>query len=184
MQERQDVISQQNNLSPDTRKQQLVAYLVNLWSSSEELFPLSFQQIIYCIVNLPYPYESIGLGSIAEYIVSNMNLHFLTILKLFQEKAEQEGFTSQEREDTCKDILPAWRELMAGLNKLIVVDTLDDLVNLSNITIGLCRLYHADSAEEAQRVLYEAPQVYRDQLMQKQLLPSRLRPTNSFKFFR
>ena len=59
---------------------------------------------------------------------------------------------------------------MANVSQHILVESLEDLVNISNITISLRKLYRADCAEDAQRILYELPLVYHTQLAQKGLL--------------
>lgn len=183
MQERQETISHQRETHPDMRTQQLIDYLGNLWQYSEDISPKTLEQITRCIAELPSPYKTLGLRTIAEHIVNSMNLHFLTTLVLFLQRAEQEGITPEEQENTREDALSIWQQSMAELNKRTLIESIDDLVNLSNITIGLYRLYQANSAEEAQRVLYELPKIYHDQLVQKRLLPSRLRPSHSFDLF-
>ena len=81
-----------------------------------------------------------GITNIAEYLVSNMGLHFLDIMATFQEKAQQEGIDLEECEGTFHDITEELFPTMMGLTTNVSVQSLEDLVTLSNITIGLYRL--------------------------------------------
>ena len=67
--------------------------------------------------------------------------------------------------------------LMLGLSSNISIQSLNDLLTLSNITVGLYRLSHVDSAERAQRWMYKLPKLYYSQLEQAHLLISSIGAT-------
>src|SRR6266849_4851992 len=110
-----------------------------------------------------------SLTTIAESLVSSMELHYLDILATFREKAGQEGIDAEEQEATLVDSMTEVFPLLMGLSKRIVVQSLDDLATLSAITIGLYGLSHVESAEQAQRWIYSLPKVYMRQLAQEHL---------------
>ncbi len=88
----------------------------------------------------------------------------------FAQRAEQEEIDLEEREGTFHDTLEASFPLMLGLSSNISIQSLNDLLTLSNITIGLYRLSHVDSAERAQRWMYKLPKLYHSQLAQEHLI--------------
>ncbi len=61
---------------------------------------------------------------------------------------------------------------MMELNRNIFIQSLDDLLTLSNITFGLYGLSQVDSAESAQRWMYKLPKLYHSQLAQEHLVIS------------
>lgn len=172
MQDRQ--VSMQNNdeHAISQRAQYLIEYLGGLWQYPHELSHEKLKRIIEFVTHFPEPYQAMGIAKIAEYLVSNMGLHFLDIMTTFQEKAEQEGIDREEREGTFNDIMPALFPLMMGLSRNVSVQSLDDLVTLSNITFGLYRLSRPESAERAQRWMYKLPKLYYRQLAQEHLVTS------------
>ena len=85
----------------------------------------------------------------AEYLVSNMSLHFLDRVATFQQKAEGEGIDKEERVQTLLGIMPELFPEMMGIGKHVYIRTLDDLITLSNITFSLYTLSRVDTAEEA-----------------------------------
>ena len=166
-------ISMQNNdqyaVSPNT--QRLIEQLEEL-RLPQELSPEKLKHIIDFIAHFPEPYRAMGITKIAEYLVSNMGLHFLDIMATFQEKAQQEDIDQEECEGTFHDITEELFPIMMGLTTNVSVQSLEDLLTLSNITIGLYRLSRVDTAERAQRWLYKLPKLYSSQLAQEHLLAS------------
>lgn len=154
------------------RTQHLIECLEDLWQYPHELSPEKFKPIIEFVAHFPQPYQMMGIAKIAEYLVSNMGLHFLDIMTTFQEKAEQEGIDPEEREGTFKDIMAELFPIMMELSRNVSVQSLDDLLTLSNITFGLYRLSRPESAERAQRWMYKLPKLYYSQLAQDHLVTS------------
>ena len=172
MQDRQ--VSMQNNdeHAISQRTKYLIECLGDLWQYPHELSNEKLEHIIEFVTHFPELSQAMGIAKIAEYLVSNMGLHFLDIMTTFQEKAEQEGIDREEREGTFNDIMPELFPLMMELSRNVSVQSLDDLLTLSNITFGLYRLSRPESAERAQRWMYKLPKLYYSQLAQEHLITS------------
>ena len=170
MQDKQ--VSMQNNdkYAVSQNTQRLIEHLEDLWQQPHELSPEKLKHIVDFVAHFPEPYRAMGITNIAEYLISNMGLHFLDIMATFQEKAQQEGIDLEEREGTFNDIMEELFPTMMGLTTNVSVQSLENLVTLSNITIGLYRLSQVDSAERAQRWMYKLPKLYYSQLAQEHLL--------------
>ena len=82
------------------------------------------------------------------------------IVKLSDERAEQEGIDQEEQAGTFEDVLPDWFCKMMELSKSVSVQSVDDLVDLSKITRGWYGPSQVDTAEDAQRWMYRLPRVY------------------------
>jgi hypothetical protein len=151
------------------RTQLLVESLKDLWNRPHSPSHEELNRILDFVVRLPNPYRAAALTTIAENLVSSIGLHYLDILATFREKAEQEGFDTEEQEATLVDSMTELFPLLMGLSKRILVQSLDDLATLSAITVGLYGLSHAETAEQAQRWIYSLPKVYMSQLAQEHM---------------
>ena len=172
MQDERVLIPKNDENVVSKRIEHLIESLGDLWQHPYEPSPEKLKGIIEFVVHLPEPYRAAGMTKIAEHLVNNMGLHFLNIMATFQQKAEQEGIDQKEREETFHDIMPELFLTMMGLSRNISVQSLDDLVTLSNITFGLYRLSQVDSAVRAQRWMYKLPKLYHRQLALEHLVTS------------
>jgi phospholipid N-methyltransferase len=144
---------------------------------NKEASSIRFRPLIEFAMSLDEENRNAGLTAIAQHFISTLSLHYLDIMSIFQQKAEQEEIDLEEREGTFHDILEASFPLMLGLSSNISIQSLNDLLTLSNITVGLYRLSHVDSAERAQRWMYKLPKLYHSQLAQAHLLISSIDTT-------
>jgi hypothetical protein len=151
-------------------KEASIEHLEDQWRSLHEASSIRFRPLIEFAMSLDEENRNAGLTAIAQHFISTLSLHYLDIMSIFQQKAEQEEIDLEEREGTLHDILEASFPLMLGLNSNISIQSLNDLLTLSNITIGLYRLSHVDSAESAQRWMYKLPKLYHSQLAQEHLI--------------
>ena len=151
-------------------KEALIEYLEDQWQSIHEASSIRFRPLIELIVGLDEENRNAGLTAIAKHFISTLSLHYLDIMSIFQQKAEQEEIDLEEREGTFHDTLESSFPLMLGLSSNIFIQSLNDLLTLSNITVGLYRLSHVDSAESAQRWMYKLPKLYHSQLAQEHLI--------------
>jgi hypothetical protein len=76
----------------------------------------------------------------------------------------------KERQATLKDVLPLAFQTLETLSKQVSIRSLDELAALNNITISLYTLSSVETAEEAQKWLYELPITYSRRLRQAGLL--------------
>ena len=106
MQDKQVPVPDTMGQSPSLRTQQLINHLEALWKRPYQSSPEMLRRVIEFLAQLPEPYQALGITKIAEYLVSNMSLHFLDILATFQQKAEGEGIDREERVQTLRGIMP------------------------------------------------------------------------------
>src|SRR5713101_2925626 len=152
------------------RTQRIIEHLEDLWDYPQEPSPDVLRQITEFVVGLQEPYKTIGLKKIAEHTISNMSLHILATMATFQQKAEEEGIRSEDRQETLAHVQPETFRILHELSKPVSVRSLDDLAALTNITVSLQTLSQNDSAEAAQSWLYELPTMYYRQLTQENLV--------------
>ncbi len=170
MQDKQIPVPDTMGQSPSLRTQQLINHLEALWKRPYQSSPEMLRRVIEFLAQLPEPYQALGITKIAEYLVSNMSLHFLDIIATFQQKAEGEGIDREERVQTLRGIMPELFPEMMGISKQVFIRTLDDLITLSHITFSLYTLSQVNTAEDAQGWMYELPVLYRRQLVQERLI--------------
>ena len=151
-------------------KEASIKHLENQWRSVDEASSIRFRPLIELIVSLDEEDRTAWLTEIAKHLANILCQHFLEMLVIFAQRAEQEEIDLEEREGTFHDTLEASFPLMLGLSSNISIQSLNDLLTLSNITIGLYRLSHVDSAERAQRWMYKLPKLYHSQLAQEHLI--------------
>lgn len=156
--------------SPSLRNRRIIEHLVKQWQRPHEPSHDDFKRIIEFILTLPEEYKTIGLTTIADHFINGMGLHMLALLTTFQEKAEQEGFPSEEQRETFEDVLPLMFQALNLLNKQVAVSSLDEVAALTNITAPLYILSSTDSAQQAQNWLYELPTTYCQRLAQAGIL--------------
>lgn len=170
MQDKQVPIPDNLGQSLSLRTQQLITHLDELWKRPYQPSSEMLKRVIEFLAQLPEPYQALGITKIAEYLVSNMSLHFLDLVATFQQKAEGEGIDREERIQTLRGIMPELFPEMMGISKQVFIRTLDDLITLSNITFSLYTLSQVETAEDAQGWMYELPVLYRRQLVQEHLI--------------
>ena len=152
------------------RAQNIIEHLENSWKLPQELSPENLRHITELIIGLQEPYKSIGLRIIADHIVNDMSLHILDMISTLQRKAEEEGISSEELEDTLRFILPEIFQILDNLTKHVSIQSLNDIATLSNITVSLQTSSDTTSANEAQSLLYEVPTIYYNQLTHEHLI--------------
>lgn len=163
-------IQQNNEQMLLQRTQRLIESLGEHCQRSSQLSAEKLKHMLGFVVHFPEIYQAMALTKIAEYLVDNMGLHYLDIMTIFQQKAEQEGIGREEREATFQDSMSELFPSMMRLNRDLSVHSLDDLVRLSNITFGLYGLSQIETAEEAEQWIYTLPKVYLSQLEQDHLI--------------
>lgn len=148
----------------------LLEHLKTLWKLPEAISPDIFQSIVEMLLHFQEPYKTIGLRKIAEYLVSTINIHLLSLLALFQHKAAREGINEQEQAETLAQVGPDMFRVLDRLSTHLSLSSLDDLVVLSTIVLSLQTLSQTESAQEAQSWLYELPTICSQQLLHEHLL--------------
>jgi hypothetical protein len=172
MQDKQVSIFENEGQTLSPRTQQLISHLENVWKRPHNQSSENLKQITEFLSQLPEPYKVLGMTKIAEYLASEMSLHFLDLLATFQQKAENEGIDREELVETLQGAISEFFPEMMGISKQVLIKSLDDLITLSNITLSLYTLSQAKTAEEAQDWIYELPVLYGRQLAQERLITS------------
>lgn len=170
MQNEQQVLFEENENDPILRTKHIIEYLENLWQRPNEPSAEALKQITEFVVVLPEQQRAIALKVIASHLVSHLSLRYLEIISTFQQKAKQEGIEAIEIEATLSDVLSNDFQQMMELNNNLSIQSLDDLLNLSNAIIGLYRHSQLLSAENAQWWTYRLPTQTFNLLARKQLI--------------
>jgi hypothetical protein len=152
------------------RTGRLVEYLGTLTKRDYEPSADALKDIAHFVLDLADPYKTMGLRALAVHFVNSMGLHYLQLMVAFQENAEKEGIEQETMTGTFDDIMPQWFQKMVELDFVLSVESVDDLIKLVNITIGLFRPSQLTSAENTQRWLYSLPEIYYAQLEKEQLV--------------
>jgi len=173
--------NQEHAVSASLRTQHILEHLEKQLRRSHEPSHDDFKRIIESVLDIPEAYRTIGLTAIAEHFVNGMELHLLALMSTFREKAEQEDISLKERQATLEDVLPKAFQTLETLSKQVTVKTLDELAALNNITTTLYTLSNAETAEEAQKWLYELPTTYSRRLRQAGLLLKEQHSSNETK---
>ncbi len=150
--------------------QSAIEHLEDQWRSVHEASSIRWKPLIELIVSLDEENRTAWLTEIGKHLANILGQHFLEMLVIFAQRAEQEGIDLKERAETFYDILNVSFPAMLGLSRNISIQSLDDLLTLSSITAGLYRLSQHDSAERAQRWMYKLPKLYHSQLAQAHLI--------------
>jgi hypothetical protein len=166
MQDKQPPMQRDDEQVMSLRTQQLIEHLEDAWKQSHEL---SLESLKGIISSLPEPYRTMSIATLADRLVNDMKLHMLDLLVTFYGKAEQEEIDTDERDETLQDILRDVSQLLL-LNERLSVQSLDELLTLSNVTAGLRSLSAVDTAESAQRWLYKLPALYQNRLEQEHMM--------------
>src|SRR5260370_16806611 len=152
------------------RTQRIIEHLEGLWRCPQEPSPNELRQITEFIVSLQEPYRSTGLEIIARHTVSNMSLHILALMATFQQKAEQEAISTEDRKETFEHIQPEAFRILDELSKHVSVRSLDVLAALTNITVSLQTFSQNDSPQPAQSWLSTFPTLNYPQLAKEILV--------------
>lgn len=156
----------------------LLTRFEELWQNPYEL---SFDTLKRLITDLPEESRVFGIETLAEYLVNAMKLHFLDIVAIFHQKAEEEGIDERESAETISDVMPEAFQMLQNIGSQLSVHSVEGLLILANITFGLYALSEVESAEEAQRWMYKLPKIYRNRLDEEHLIvaPAQLTVTIS-----
>lgn len=117
------------------------------------------------------------MQDIAEKLTESMVSHYLDILATFEAKSREEGIDAAEQAATISDCKMDLLPIMTGLTARLSVQTLDDLLTLAAITVGLFGLSLVETAEQAQHWLYALPREYARQLEEEHLILTHASPS-------
>lgn len=159
-------------VSSSLRTQHMLDFLEKQLAREHEPSHKDFRKIITSVLNGPEVYRALSFTVVAGHFTNGMLLHLLDLMATFQEKAGQEGISSEEYQATLDDVLPKIFQTIEAINKQISARSLDQLIELYNITIKLYTFSNVSTAEEAQKWLYELPTTYTRRLRQAGLLLS------------
>lgn len=170
MQNEWQVLHRDDENSPTLRTRYLIESLENLLQRSHEPSAEVMRQITEFIVGLPELYKNMALRTVATHLITHLNLRYLEIMTTFNQRAAQEGFDAEEVAATFTDVLPDGFQKMMELQDHLSIQSIDDLVNLGNVVVGLYRHSQLHSAENAQWWTYRLPSQCFDLLERKHLL--------------
>jgi hypothetical protein len=166
MQDKQ-ISNQVPKLSP--RRERLVKQIAQHLQNPAEH---SFECLEEIIAALPEPSLQQFIEVLAERMVNTMSLHFfLDLVPTFSQNAAEEGIDQEEVAEVLsdKEVLAGTQQLL-DLPKRLAVHSLDELLRIEQITLGLRSLSNVKTAYDAQRWLYQLPTVYQNKLNHEHLI--------------
>ena len=132
----------------------------------------SFEYLVEIIATLPESALQQFIEVIAERMVNTMSLHFfLDLVPTFSQHATEEGIDQEEVAEVLsdKEVSAATQQLL-DLNKRLAVHSLDELLRIEQITLGLRSLSNATTAYDAERWIYQLSAVYQNKLKNEHLI--------------
>lgn len=157
--------SADNSQAVSSREQRLIEQIKKHLLHTYSLLPETIEQLFH---SLPEKYKTMAIHTLAEQFVSGMKIHMLHAIATFYQQAIEEGIEQEERDETLEDVEANIYDLMA-LSRRLVIDTPGDLFKLGKITTSVQGLSQFDTAEEAQRWLYNLPVIYQGRLEREHL---------------
>ncbi|HWS83576.1 MAG TPA: hypothetical protein VN207_04895 [Ktedonobacteraceae bacterium] len=157
-----------------TRDQRVIEHFKNACENLQEISPELLADISTFIVGLEEPHKLTALNMIAEYLVSTMKVHILSLMTTFQNNAEQDDIRPENCKKTFEQVLPEIFRIFSELSKNTSIQSLDDLYALTHITGSLQTLHETTSAAMAQNSLYRLPSMYYRELDKMHLVTREL----------
>jgi hypothetical protein len=152
------------------RDLRVIEYLQDSWQSLRDTTPDVTASIAKFITDLPEQYKKLAINLVANHINNTMGLHFLTLLATFEEKADQDGISPEDCQETLADALPETLRILGKITTHLSIQSLDDLGTLCNIASSLITLTETSSAEEAENWIDSLPALYYRQLERKNFI--------------
>lgn len=153
------------------RDQHVIEHFKSACENIVEISPELLADLSTFIVGLEEPYKLTALNIIAEYLVSTMKVHILSLMTTFQNNAEQEDIRPEYCKKTFEHVLP---KIFSELSKNVSIRSLDDLYTLTHITGSLQILHETAYAAMAQNSLYRLPSMYYRELEKEHLVTREL----------
>lgn len=154
----------------DDRDGSIIARLSNSWQSFRGSSPDQMTSIIRFVEEIDGLYRQAAFNGIVRHITNSMQLHILSLLATFHDKATEEGISQEDYKETLSQVLPELFHILEEIDTYCSCPELDQLIDWVNITASLQTLSRSDTAEEAQGWLYELPDIYYQQLKERGLL--------------
>jgi len=143
------------------RDQNVIEHFKNACENFQEISPELLADISKFIISLEDSHKNTALKMIADYIVSTMKMHILSLMTTLQNNAEQDDIWPEHCKETIEQVLP---EAFRLLNGDIAIQSLDELYTLAHITGSLQTLSITTSAAMAQNWLYDLVSMYHEEL--------------------
>ncbi len=144
-----------------TRDQRVIEHFKNACKNLQKISPEQLADISKFILGLEESHKKIALNMVADYLVSTMKVHVLSLMTTLQNKAEQDDIWPEHCKETIEQVLP---EASLLLNGDISLQSLDELYMLAHITGSLQTLSITASAAMAQNWLYNLASMYHEEL--------------------
>lgn len=149
-----------------TRDQRVVEHFKNACENLQEISPELLADISTFIIGLEESYKKTALNMVADYLVSTMKVHVLSLMTTLQSTAEQDNIWPEHCKETIEQVLPEASQLLSGS---ITIQSIDELYTLAHITGSLQTLSTTTSASTAQNWLYDLAAMYYEELKEEHL---------------
>src|SRR5947207_1054948 len=112
-----------------TRDQHVIEHLKCACKNLQKISPELLADISTFIVSLSDSQKHTAWEMIADYLVSTMKVHLLSLMTTFQKNAEQDDI----RPEHCKETLEEIFKTFHLLNEKVSIQSLDNLYTLTHI---------------------------------------------------
>ena len=167
MQEKQITNAYKNpsqKLSP--RELRAVAEARELLQTIHNPSPEEIEQLI---LTVPANYREMAIQIAAEQFVTAIKVHILQLTMTYCQQVEKEGISSEDRDETLRDVEADVHEIMT-LNQRLDIDSVEKLFKLGTMVVNVMKLGHSKNAEETERSLYTIPGMYQGWLERIRLM--------------
>ena len=162
-----------NNIDNPEYNKNVINFIVDDAQNLATLSPEMLSNILNFIVTIENnAHKRQALSLVAQYIISTMSLHILSLMSSFQRNAALDDIIDEHIKETLDEVLPKAMRLLCNLHNNIDIASLYKLYTLCRITSSLEVLFN-DNKEEAsltQNSLYFLPEMFFDEIKEEMLL--------------
>lgn len=148
------------------RDQRVIEHFKTACENLREISPELLADISKFIISLSESHKHKALAMIADYLVSTMKVHALSLMTTFQNNADQEDIRPEHCKETLEEV---FSETFRLLNEDLSIQSLDALYTLAHVTGTLQTLSQTTSASMAQNWLYDLASMYHEELEEEHL---------------
>ncbi len=162
-----------NNIDNPEYNKNVIGFIVDDAQNLATLSPEMLSNILSFIVTIENDtHKRQALNLVAQYIISTMSIHILSLMSSFQRNAALDDIIDEHIKETLDEVLPKAMRLLCNLHNNIDIASLCKLYTLCHITSSLEVLFH-DNGKEAsliQNSLYFLPEMFFDEIKEDMLL--------------
>ena len=156
-----------DNIATPEYNKNVIGFIVDDAQNLITLSPEMLSNILNFIVTIENnAHKRQALSLVAQYIISTMSLHILSLMSSFQRNAALDDIIDEHVKETLDEVLPKAMRLLCNLHNNIDIASLYKLYTLCHIT-SILKILFDDNDKEAsltQNSLYFLPEMFFDEI--------------------